>query len=186
MDLREAVRLIRSGVDAESVVWADIGAGTGMFTQALAQLLNRSSGENRESGQGRIYAVDKSPHALWDIRAEGGIEIVVVEADFNGPLELPPLDGIVMANALHYAEDQLAVLKNVLECLKADGTLILVEYETEKARPPWVPHPVPFNMFESLCAQSGLSKPEIIGSAPSRYGYERIYAAVSKKLGVRS
>ena len=221
MGLEEAIELIRTGIQGLSGSWADIGAGTGMFTRALAEILseeqfgrieergNGGNGRLRPSSvagghslwrratakggnppslsyggrsKGKIYAVDKSPHALWELKSTSNVEIIVVEADFNEPLELPPMDGIVMANALHYAEDHLIVLKNVLRCLKPGGTFILVEYETEKPRPPWVPHPVPFKRFETLCTQAHLNMPEMIGKHESQYGYEHIYAAMTTKI----
>lgn len=176
MTEKDAIGLIERGVPDESAIWADIGAGTGMFTQALCAILGR------RGGQSRIYAVDKSPHALWELTSTPEVRIIVTEADFNHPLDLPPLDGIVMANALHYANNHIAVMQNVLKPLKPDGTFILVEYDTETARPPWVPNPVSFRVFETLCTKTGLSRPEILGSINSRYGYERIYAAVCRRF----
>jgi len=170
MRLVQAIELIKSAVHPNTEVWADIGAGTGMFTQALMEVLASAFAEATADGGGqpgayqpladsggnrevRIYAVDKSPHTLWNIKSTRGVEIVVVQADFNNPLDLPSLDGIVMANALHFAKEHIAVLKNVLQVLKSGGVFILVEYDTETAIPPWIPNPVSLKKFESLCKQ---------------------------------
>lgn len=172
MTYAEAIELIKSGVDPGKNAWADIGAGTGMFTQALMEILQ----------EGTVYALDKSPHALWNLEASPGIDLHIVEGDFNRPMDLPEVDGIVMANALHYAEEPLVVLQNVTSYLKPGGRLILIEYDTETPRPPWVPFPVSWKQFIKLCQQANLTEPELIGSMPSQYGYDKIYSALTRKL----
>jgi len=132
MQLNDAVGLIKDGVPLISSTWADIGAGTGLFTRALMNILPPS----------RIYAVDKSPHSLWSLRPEPEHELIVVEGDFHRELDIPLVDGIIMANALHYAPESGKVLENVLTYRRPGGTFILVEYDTEEANPPWVPYPV--------------------------------------------
>jgi SAM-dependent methyltransferase len=198
MNLTDATSLISSGVPPEARTWADIGAGTGMFTRALGEVLNKicppipapadnqlkpiSSTANayKETANARIYAVDKSPHALWDLPVPDGVEVFVVEGDFNKTLDLPMLDGIVMANALHYAKDPVFTLNNILQHLNPQGTFILVEYETEIPHTPWVPYPVSFRKFESLCRETGMRPPDLLGKVPSHYGYTFMYAAVTR------
>lgn len=168
----DALTLLRPAVSSPSGTWADLGAGTGMFTLALQQLL----------GSGTIYAVDKNPHVLWSIAGGGPAAIVVHEADFTRPLELPLLDGIVMANALHYAPDPVSALVNILACLRPGAPFILVEYETEQARPPWIPYPLPFRRFVEVALEAGLSQPEELERVASDYGHRHIYSAVSHRL----
>jgi trans-aconitate methyltransferase len=170
MTLQEAIDLIRPGVEPTRGTWADIGAGTGMFTLALMEILT----------EGKITALDKSPHALYKINPSSNLSFEIVDADFHQPLNLEPLDGIVMANALHYAKDHLAVLKNVLAPLKPGSTFILIEYDTEKPNEPWVPNPVSLNNFKTLCEKLGLSAPKEIGRKKSIYSDGKIYAAVTK------
>ena len=165
----EAFTLIKPGITTTNGTWADLGAGTGMFTLALRKLMQ----------SGTVYAVDKNPHVLWSIAGGGPVEVVVHEADFNHPLELPPLDGIVMANALHYTPDPIATLKNILTCLRPGSPFLLVEYETEQARPPWIPYPMPFKRFLEVARKAGLSEPEELGRAPSNYGHRYIYSALA-------
>jgi SAM-dependent methyltransferase len=168
MTLQEATDLIRPGITPNSGTWADIGAGTGIFTQALMEILD----------EGKVIALDKSPHALYKIvNRTSKIVLDIMEADFDNPLHLPPLDGIIMANALHYAKDHLVVLKNVLSSLKPGGTLLLIEYETDKPNPPWVPNPVPLKRFQELCKSVGLNEPEIIGKKKSIYSDGEMYVA---------
>jgi len=172
MTLQEAISFIRFGVQPLSGTWADIGAGTGLFSLALMQILE----------EGSVIAVDKSPHALYNINAPNHIHFEIVEGDFNNLLDLPPLDGIVMANALHYAHDHLYVLKNVLTSLRDEGIFILIEYDTQVPNEPWVPNPVSLHLFHNLCMKVGLTDPELIGERESIYQDGRMYAVVSKKV----
>lgn len=185
MTLTEAVDLIRPGVMPNSGTWADIGAGTGLFTEALMEILE----------EGKVIAMDKSPHGLYANRQlainnrqlaignkQKSVTIEIAEEDFNSPLSLPPLDGILMANALHYATDRLTVLKNVLTSLKSEGTFILIEYDSDKPNPPWVPNPVSLKTFRELCKKAGLKEPMEIGRKKSIYQDGEMYIAVTSFL----
>ena len=106
MDHRVHVRLLRDGVLGGGKTWADLGSGEGAFTLALADLLGPS---------GSIDTVDRDSRALQvQVRALRdafpNVSVTPLVADFTMPLELPPLDGIVMANSLHFERDKLAVL----------------------------------------------------------------------------
>ena len=172
MTLQEAIAFIRPGIQLPSGTWADIGAGTGLFSQALMHILK----------SGKVIAMDKSPHALHSITPLPHIDYEILEGDFNVTLDLPSLDGILMANALHYAKDHQYVLKNVLEGLKDNGTFILIEYDTDIRNEPWVPNPVSLKHFMDLCGKVGLTQPELIGERASIYQDGSMYAVVSRKL----
>ena len=58
MDHADHVRLLRDGVPRTAGTWADLGAGAGAFTLALADLLPPGS---------LIYAIDKDTAALRDL-----------------------------------------------------------------------------------------------------------------------
>ncbi len=107
------------------------------------------------------------------------VNIEIVEGNFFGKMEFPKVDGILMANALHYAADPVVVLKNVLGHLKPAGTFIFIEYETSTPNPPWIPYPIPFANFKKFASQCGLSEPVEIGRELSQYGQQHIYAAQS-------
>ncbi len=173
MQLNQAINLISRGVPQELAIWADIGAGTGLFTLALEQLLEKGS---------TIFAIDKSPHALYRSPLSRKQNVVIEEGDFHKTLPLPEVDGILMANTLHYAKEPLSVLKNLLQYLKKNGTFLLVEYELEKPIPTWVPYPIPFHSFSLLASEAGLAPPQELNRTPSAYGHQYIYAASSTKL----
>jgi ubiquinone/menaquinone biosynthesis C-methylase UbiE len=156
--------LLRGGVDSPGGRWADLGAGEGAFTLALATLLGPDA---------HITAVDKDARALGAIGH--GIETRV--ADFTRPLELRDLDGIVMANSLHFVRDKGPVLQAVKQMLKPSGRLVLIEYGSDRGNP-WVPHPISFETWRRLADEAGLPGTVLLHTVPSRY-LGSIYSALS-------
>ena len=89
------VRLLREGV-TRGGTWADLGAGTGAFTLALAELVGPS---------GEVIAIDRDRGALRELERAirpGGATVRTLGADFTKPVALDSLDGVVMANSLHF------------------------------------------------------------------------------------
>jgi len=177
------IALIRGGVAGRAGVWADLGAGTGNFTWALRELLGASA---------TIYAIDRDAKAIRRQRellegAGEGARIVTIQADFTRQLELPALDGVLMANALHFVRDQPAALALVSGYLRRDisgagaaaGRVLLIEYDL-RAPIPWVPFPVPFERFAALAAGAGLGPAVKLGSRVSPSSGIAMYAAVAE------
>lgn len=176
MDHKDHVALLRKGVPEPGGVWADLGSGTGAFTLALAELIGPS---------GHIYSVDRDRGALrqqeraMQVRFPG-VAVTYRQADFTEPLELPPLDGIVMANALHfirYGTAQQAMVRQLHRYLEPDGRLLLVEYGTDRGNR-WVPYPLSFSAWQALAAGAGFSTTTLLATRPSRF-LGQIYAALS-------
>jgi ubiquinone/menaquinone biosynthesis C-methylase UbiE len=172
MDQYSAIRLIRKGVDTSlpHQVWYDLGAGRGTFTLALAQLLGPGS---------IIYAVDKDAEALRAIRQpEKGARISVISADFSADdFSIASASGVLMANALHYVEDQKGFLRSVRNQLLPVGRMIIIEYERETPNR-WVPFPVGFEGLRKISLHVGFQSIDKIGEIPSAYGNGIMYAAV--------
>jgi SAM-dependent methyltransferase len=169
----DLVRLIRDGVDKTGGEWADLGAGEGAFTLALAELLGPGA---------HVTAVDRDARALRDLPAEVGkrfpdTRLDVLVADFTRPLALSDLDGIVMANSLHFVRDKLPVLARVRSMLRPAGTLIIVEYGSDRGNP-WVPHPFSYPRWEQMAAEAGFERTRLLGTVPSRY-LGSMYSAVT-------
>ena len=175
MDHADHVRLLREGVHGGGSTWADLGSGEGAFTLALADLLGPT---------GTICTVDRDGRAMQVQlpRVRGafpGVSLTPLVADFTHPLELPPLDGIVMANSLHFERDKLAVLGLVKGYLRPAGRLVLVEYDTDHGNP-WVPYPLSFRSWAALAAEAGFRETRRLVSVPSRF-LGSIYSAVSRR-----
>lgn len=158
--------------NTNQTTWADLGAGTGMFTQILLQNLTHST----------VHAIDKNPHALWKLphSVPPTNQLVIDDVDFTRslPFEKDYFDGMVMANALHYSPNPLATLQNILPHLKKGGQFVLVEYEVHRANPPWIPYPLPFLKFREIAPQAGLQDLQKIGAVISVY-YQHIYSCVA-------
>src|SRR5262249_7824833 len=158
--------LIAGAIPGQSGTWADLGAGSGTFTRALARLLDPTS---------RIYAVDRDKRAVESLRrssAKGTPSIVPVVADLTRPFALPGLDGtlldgILVANTLHFLRDSEAVLARlVADWVRARGRVVLIEYD-RRAASRWVPYPIPIARLPALAQSAGLSTPAITATRPS-------------------
>jgi ubiquinone/menaquinone biosynthesis C-methylase UbiE len=173
MNHTDHVNLLRGGLPGRSGVWADLGSGTGAFTLALADLLGP---------EGRIISVDQDGRALrqQERAMRAGFPGVTVEyrtADFTSPLNLPPLDGIVMANSLHFHRHKTPILTRLLSDLKPGGHFILIEYNADSGNP-WVPYPLSYQTWEKLAGQIAFRETRLIARVPSRFLGE-IYSALS-------
>jgi ubiquinone/menaquinone biosynthesis C-methylase UbiE len=175
MNHADHVRLLRDGIPSAGGAWADFGSGTGAFTLALADLIGTS---------GRIYSIDRDEVALREqkraMRARfRAVAVNYVVADFTRPLALPPLDGAVMANALHFDADKDAVVRRIHALLRPGGRFILVEYSADRGNT-WVPYPLSYSTWESLARRSGFVQTRLLATTPSRF-LDEIYSAVSFK-----
>jgi SAM-dependent methyltransferase len=171
MNVSDAIDMIRDAVGVSAGVWADLGAGTGTFTRALTEVLGAGS---------TVYAVDVNARAVRALRelsssSSGNVLVTVVNANFTQPLELPglarahaQLDGILLANALHFVRDAERVLSRLVKQLRPGGRVIVVEYDRREASQ-WVPYPIPASRWLQLAESVGLTEPTITATRPSSY-----------------
>lgn len=173
MNHNDHKHLLQKGIPRPGGVWADLGSGTGAFTLALADLIG--------SG-GSIYSVDRDRTSLREqertMRTSfPAVHVEYILADFTQQLELPPLDGIVMANSLHFVRKKDPVLQLLRGYLRPSGRLILVEYNVDRGNP-WVPYPFSYTTWEALARQNGFISTQLLEKRPSRFLGE-IYSALS-------
>lgn len=166
MEHIDHVNLLRPAQLTIGSRWADLGAGSGAFTLALRELLGPSSD---------IYAVDTDRPRLaelqraWQIRfGSDTSRLHLLSADFTRPLDLPPLDGVLMANSLHFFKDKQRVLRHVQSFLKPGGSLLLVEYNVDSGNT-WVPYPFSFETWRVLAQQAGFSEPQLLATRSSGF-----------------
>jgi SAM-dependent methyltransferase len=177
MDHSDHVALIRAGITSPGGTWADIGAGEGAFTLALADVLGPGA---------RIVAVDRDARALRS-NAETvtsrfpEVALTTLIADFTSELALPPLDGLIAANSLHFVprDRQVAVIRSLATHLRPGAPFIVVEYDADRGNP-WVPHPFTATTFAHLAADAGLVDTAPLARVSSRF-LGGIYSAVSRR-----
>ncbi|HZH40022.1 MAG TPA: class I SAM-dependent methyltransferase [Gemmatimonadales bacterium] len=178
MLIDEAVALLQRAIPHGPGVWADLGAGTGTFTQALGQLLSPGS---------RIYAVDrdrKAVAALKRLVPKTRVDIVPVLADLTSAFSLPGeprggWDGLLLANALHFVPETEVVLTSLVRRVRVAGRVVVVEYDRRDASR-WVPHPITPDRLLALAAAAGLSTPVITARRRSSFGGELYVAAADR------
>ena len=176
MQHSDHVNLLRGAIPERGGTWADLGSGWGAFTLALADLIGP---------QGVIYSVDKDRSAL-QIQAHDlgtqfpAVAVTYLTADFTQPLDLPPLDGIVMANTLHYVEPQRrpTVVKQIKTRLRPGGRLVVVEYNRDVANA-WIPSPFSYPRWEELATEAGFAHTEQMATAAAGQSPHGFYSAQS-------
>ncbi len=173
MDHNDHVFLIRKGIPGPGGVWADLGSGWGAFTLALADLIGPT---------GHIFSVDKDRRALGEQERAmharfPNISITNLHADFTQRLNLPLLDGVVMANSLHFLRTKDATLQLVRSYLKPQGRLLIVEYNTDRGNL-WVPYPFSYPTWEVMARQNGFTSTSLLETRPSR-SFSGMYSALS-------
>jgi ubiquinone/menaquinone biosynthesis C-methylase UbiE len=170
MLLADAIKLINNpfiGRERPSV-WADFGAGNGLFSIAIANLLASGS---------TVYAIDRNKPVVKSGYPDD-VSLITLKGDMVATnFNLPPLDGLIAANSLHFIADQQACLKRMFNLCKPGAVFIIVEYDTTDATQ-WVPYPLPFDALPKLFAPIGLNNVLRLGQVKSVYNASYIYSAV--------
>lgn len=149
--------------------WADLGCGSGVFTDALATVLPAYS---------EIIAIDQVPQTLAPVMG-GQISVHFFRADMAlDPLPLNDLQGILMANSLHYIRDKHNFIRKLEPAFSDKKQWLIVEYDTETANP-WVPFPLSFKRLQNIFPALGYDKIEKINTRKSVYGGEMYAAFIS-------
>jgi ubiquinone/menaquinone biosynthesis C-methylase UbiE len=176
MNHNDHVNLLRPADIKPDGSWADLGAGSGAFTIATRELTGPTA---------NIYAVDKDRAILNELeqayRARFGDSknLNLIVGDFSRLLDLPALDGIVMANSLHFFKGKEKILRHVSSYLKPNGMLLIVEYNVDSGNP-WVPYPFSFETYCKLIPRENFNKPRLLAKVPSRFLHEFYSAACNK------
>jgi ubiquinone/menaquinone biosynthesis C-methylase UbiE len=172
MEHSAAVNLIRNKyISQASSRWADLGAGDGTFTLALADLLSPSS---------VIEAIDQNSSSLKEIPSSfNGVMIEKKVSDLVAlNFQSKYYDGIIMANTLHFFKDQDGLLRKITKSLKASGILVIVEYEVETPSR-WIPYPISYHRLRSCLSAVGFRSITKLDDHPSIYHGRTMYSALA-------
>lgn len=173
MDHADHVALIRAGVEGAGPRWLELGAGEGVFTLALADLLVSGA---------EVLACDRDARALRQLEARvrsasPGTRLETLAFDFTDGIPYSPFDGVLAANSLHFVRDREATLRAIRYSLEPSGRLVVVEYDTDRGNP-WVPYPFSFETWRMEAMAAGFEEPQLIHRVPSRF-LGAIYGAVT-------
>ena len=171
MEIHEAIDLIQfTPGNEQNQVWADLGCGNGLFTKALASLL---------PGGSIIQAIDADKKAIREIPDScNGVGIEKSVLDFTSDsLVFHRMDGVMMANSLHYVKEKETFLKRMTASLKIGGYFLLVDYDMETVNR-WVPYPLPIVAAEQLFLHCGAQSFKILNKRKSVFGDQWMYAAL--------
>ena len=153
--------------------WLELGSGSGAFTLALADLLGPGGTiHSVDTDRGALATQARAVHSRFDtVRLDQRV------ADFTRPLGFSAMDGVLMANSLHFVKDKRPLLDLVRSYLGPAGKLVLVEYDADRGNL-WVPHPVSFARWSRVAAEAGFHATRLLGRVPSRF-LNAIYSAES-------
>lgn len=152
----------------ESQRWADLGCGNGIFTELLAGIIPAHS---------KIFAVDRMSQRLNTVMGNA-VSVAFQKTDFEkDELNLNSLDGILMANALHFIHDKESLIRKLGSYFAEKKQFLIVEYETESANQ-WVPFPINFKQLKELFYTLGYQSVEQLNTRRSNYGGEMYMAFV--------
>lgn len=172
MEIREAYELIETAqLNSRKQVWCDLGCGSGIFTLALSELLPSDS---------LIYAVDQNESSLKSIPASHRrVKIEKYCADFvENELPFAGLDGILMANSLHYVRHKNEFLRKIEKLVSsADFHFLIIEYDDDTPNE-WVPYPLSFHSLERLFTRNGYSKIVKLNERKSIFNRGAMYSAL--------
>jgi ubiquinone/menaquinone biosynthesis C-methylase UbiE len=103
---------------------ADIGAGSGVFSLALARAVRPG---------GKLYAVEvdeKLIAHITEVGTEQGVtNIEGIYAEYNDPLLPPGIDLAFIHDVLHHIQDRATYLKNLAGYLKPGGRVAVIDFK---------------------------------------------------------
>jgi len=154
-------------------VWIELGSGTGAFTLALAELLGPGGTiHSVDLDRGALATQAKAVHSRFDaVRLDQRV------ADFARPLGFSGMDGVLMANSLHFVKDKTPVLALVRSYVKPGGIFVLVEYDADRGNL-WVPHPISYTTWLAAAPTASFRDTRLLGRVPSRF-LNAIFSALS-------
>ncbi len=164
MTHKQHCELISKAIQKPGGVWADLGSGTGAFTLALRDL----AGPQVEIFSIDVQAIDLQEQEQTFETKFPSSKIHFIEADFTKPLDIKPLDGILMANSLHYIRQQSDFLTRIKKYLKPQGKIVFVEYNSNDSVH-WVPYPLSYKRLSHKLILSGFKEVELLDKISSRW-----------------
>lgn len=150
--------------------WADLGCGRGIFSGALAHLLGPA---------GLVLALDIDARKLLTLNRDAAEstwqpQIHAVRADLRQPLPVHAVDGLLLANVLHFFSeaDKALLLQKLPDHLAHGGSAVIVEYNSGRGNAA-VPYPLTAPGWRRLLGRAGW-RSELRGRTDSSFMGEMV------------
>lgn len=163
-------------LETPSGIWLDAGCGDGVFADVL-----------RESNPAELCVIglDRDRYSLrrfsncLDSKQQPALAVL---GDLESELPFTGLDGILLANVLHYFAhpEQVNILRRVARAMNHSGMLVIVEYNSNQSTSA-VPHPIPLSSVSQLLKDASFIAPQKISRVSSSYLRE-MYAVRTQRL----
>jgi len=165
----EAIGLINFTAEGENPErWMDLGCGNGTFTTALATMLAPGS---------HIVGVDKQAQQ-FEKTIGNQVTVEFLQADFELiSFDMFALDGVLLANSLHYVKDKESLIKRIEKCFATHRRFLIVRNDTLRSNP-LVAYPIDFNSLKTMFSALGYQVWKL-GERPSLYGAGNLYGAIA-------
>jgi len=157
MNFQQIVELLKR-CNIKGGVWIDAGCGNGTYTFPLSTLADQ------------VIAIDKNSNNLNYLNSKISTEtnIQTKEVNFNEANWFDQqVDGIFFGFSLHYHPIHQVALTNASNQLKIGGTIIVVDYISEKPVS-WVPHPLPIVKLSSILKSLPFTDIQVLETHSSR------------------
>jgi ubiquinone/menaquinone biosynthesis C-methylase UbiE len=151
---------------APGMTVADIGAGSGYFTERLARLVGPS---------GQVFATDIQPGMIDLLKRRLSAQAiqnvsVILSEPANPLLPAGAIDLALMVDVYHELGDPQTVLKHIRTALKPEGRLVLVEYKGEDPTIPILPsHKMTVAQAKTELEAEGFTLATAVSSLPRQH-----------------
>lgn len=155
---------------AKGMKVADLGAGTGHYARAAAQIVGRD---------GKVYAIDVQQdvlaHAKLNMPAHGHGVVEYLWGDVERPggtkLRDGTVDAAILANILFQIEDRQGLIAEVRRILKPGGKLMVVDWSGSYGGVGPAPEAVVTDhAAETLFTGAGFHRESAFRAGPHHYG----------------
>ena len=167
--IAKAQKFLASGCFKPQSRWVEFGAGFGTYILALHTFLENGWIVALELEQKRVNFLEEL------VKTQGLSDVFIIRGDFyDAPLQTNSMDGILLANVLHFSSDLRDVLMEACRVLRANGVMIIVEYVVSSPLP-WVPYPLPKQKLVRFLNENAFQDIHLLAEDHRTYSITAVY-----------
>lgn len=155
----EAGRLTEMLRLAPGMTFADVGAGRGRLSVAMARRLGPT---------GRVYATEVNDERLAEIKEGGrsaGLDNIIVVAGGEEETGLPAgcCDAIVLRAVYHHLSAPASINRSLFRALRPNGSLAVIDFAPNRLMALWNPNEgIPMKRLNDELTAAGFEKVQVI------------------------